>query len=86
MRTRFSSSKQMRAVFASQIIDQQVFFDHGFNYNVTSGEVDVDESQLDYSLLNNIPSIEGVPLVGNRTFPQLTLTSLTNQEIEALLS
>lgn len=75
----------MQAVFASQIIEQQVFFDHGFNYNVTSGEVDVDETQLNYELLDNIPSIEGVPLIGNKTFPQLTLTSLTNQEIEELL-
>ncbi len=76
----------MRTVFASQIVDQQIYFDHGFDYNVTSGEVDVDESQLDYSLLNNIPSIEGVPLIGNKTFPQLSMTSLTNSEIEALLS
>jgi hypothetical protein len=40
----------------------------------------------DYALLENKPSIEGVPLVGNKTFPQLNMKSLTNSEIENLLT
>lgn len=40
----------------------------------------------DYNDLENKPSIESVPLVGNSTFTQLGLQSLTNQEIEALLT
>lgn len=40
----------------------------------------------DYNDLENKPSIESVPLVGDITFIQLGLQSLTNQEIEALLT
>lgn len=40
----------------------------------------------DYNDLENKPSIESVPLVGDNTFIQLGLQSLTNQEIEALLT
>ena len=39
-----------------------------------------------YEQLDNLPSIEGVPLIGNKTFPQLNMASLTNNEIEALLT
>ena len=39
----------------------------------------------DYERLRNLPSIEGVPLIGDKTFPQLNMTKLTNSEIEALL-
>lgn len=40
----------------------------------------------DYNLLNNKPQIEGVTLEGNKTFEELTLVSLTNAEIEQLLT
>ena len=39
-----------------------------------------------YNLLYNKPQIEGVTLEGNKTFEELTLISLTNAEIEQLLS
>lgn len=40
----------------------------------------------DYNDLTNKPSIEGVTLQGNKTFPELKLDVLTNIEIENLLS
>lgn len=40
----------------------------------------------DYNLLYNKPQIEGVTLEGNKSFEELTLVSLTNAEIEQLLS
>lgn len=40
----------------------------------------------DYERLDNLPMIEGVTLIGNKTFPQLNMASLTNQEIEDLLT
>lgn len=43
------------------------------------------EDGTDYERLRNLPSIEGVPLIGNKTFPQLNMSKLTNSEIEALL-
>lgn len=39
----------------------------------------------DYELLINKPQIEGVTLIGNKTFEELTLIGLTNEELEALL-
>lgn len=39
----------------------------------------------DYTLLDNKPSINGVTLVGNKTFPQLDLLRITNQELEEIL-
>lgn len=39
----------------------------------------------DYERLRNLPSIEGVTLIGDKTFPQLNMSKLTNTEIEALL-
>ncbi len=41
--------------------------------------------QSDYEKLDNIPSIEGIPLVGDKTFNQLQMSKLTNSDIEALL-
>lgn len=40
----------------------------------------------DYNVLENKPSIEGVPLIGDQSFAQLHMNSLTNAEIEALLN
>ncbi len=39
----------------------------------------------DYEDLSNKPSIESVTLQGNKTFSDLGLEALTNEEIEALL-
>lgn len=41
---------------------------------------------ISYDDLIDRPAIEGVTLTGDKTFPQLNLKSLTNSEIEALLS
>ena len=41
--------------------------------------------QKDYEELDNIPSIEGIPLIGDKTFHQLQMMRLTNSDIEALL-
>lgn len=38
-----------------------------------------------YNDLNNKPKIEGVELIGDKTFEELNLSSLTNTEIEDLL-
>ena len=38
-----------------------------------------------YEKLNNLPSIEGIPLIGNKTFTQLQMSKLTNADIELLL-
>lgn len=40
----------------------------------------------DYTVLKNKPQIEGVELIGNKTFADLHLTSLSNTDIEQLLS
>lgn len=42
--------------------------------------------QNDYEGLNNLPQIEGVTLIGNKSFEDLNLHALTNAEIEALLT
>lgn len=39
----------------------------------------------DYNDLENKPQIEGVTLIGNKTFPELTLINLTNEELETML-
>ena len=39
----------------------------------------------DYEDLSNKPSIEDVVLMGNKSFSDLGLEALTNEEIEALL-
>lgn len=43
------------------------------------------EELKNYEKLNNIPSIEGVPLIGDKTFAQLQMQKLTNTDIESLL-
>lgn len=48
-------------------------------------EIDV-MTNKDYNELDNKPSINGVTLIGDKSFPNLNLLSLTNQEIEYLLS
>lgn len=41
---------------------------------------------VDYGKLTNKPKIEGVTLQGNKTFEDLSLSSLSNLEIENMLS
>ena len=40
----------------------------------------------DYNDLRNKPSIEGVELVGDKSFEELNLQSLTNTELENMLT
>lgn len=49
-------------------------------------DYDSEFADFDYNELENKPSIEGVPLMGNQTLPALNLNALTNQELEQLLS
>lgn len=46
----------------------------------------IDVQNIDYTLLGNLPQIEGVTLVGNKTFADLGLEALTAAEIEAALT
>ena len=45
-----------------------------------------DLNNIDYELLGNLPQIEGVELIGNKTFEDLGLTALTSAEVEAALT
>lgn len=45
-----------------------------------------ESDNLDYNVLSNKPSIEGITLENDKTFGALGLQALTNSEIEALLT
>ena len=45
-----------------------------------------DLNNIDYELLGNLPQIEGVELIGNKTFEDLGLTALTAAEVETVLT
>lgn len=76
-------------MFNAQIEFKDKKFEASFNSN---GAFNADFSRRtvteikDYERLYNLPMIEGVTLIGNKTFPQLNMASLTNQEIEDLLT
>jgi hypothetical protein len=53
--------------------------------SATLGQTVTVSGTTDYEHLRNLPSIEGVTLIGDKTFPQLNMSKLTNSEIEALL-
>ncbi len=40
----------------------------------------------DYEKLENLPQIEGVTLIGNKSFVQLNMARITNSELEELLT
>lgn len=44
------------------------------------------EKSIDYERLINLPKIEGTTLIGDKTFEELNLNSLTNSELEELLT
>lgn len=46
----------------------------------------IDLQNIDYELLLNLPQIEDVKLIGNKTFEDLGLTALTAAEVEAVLT
>lgn len=39
-----------------------------------------------YEELQNLPQIEGVTLIGNKSFAQLNMSRITNSELEELLT
>jgi hypothetical protein len=45
-----------------------------------------DLNNIDYELLGNLPQIEGVELIGNKTFEDIGLVALTAAEIQAALT
>lgn len=50
--------------------------------SVTANNITI---ETDYNEIKNKPQIEGNELVGNKTFKQLGISTLTEQEIEKLL-
>lgn len=46
----------------------------------------IDLNNINYELLGNLPQIEGVELIGNKTFEDLGLVALTAAEVEAILT
>lgn len=54
-------------------------------FRVTFGEVN-EMVEKDYEKLINRPKIESVELIGDKSFEQLGLLSITNSEIEAILT
>lgn len=68
---------------ASEIPDTVLLFDTD---EVGDEDITIPPLSTDYATLNNKPSVEGVTLVGNKTFPQLGLESITNTELENLLT
>lgn len=46
----------------------------------------IDLNNIDYELLGNLPRIQGVKLIGNKTFEDLGLSALTSAEVEAALT
>lgn len=69
---------------ASEIPDTVLLFD--VDDVGDSGDIDIPTLNSNYETLSNKPSVEGVTLIGNKTFPQLGLESITNVELENLLT
>ena len=59
--------------------------DSGDNAALNVGSTTV-VSVNDYEELRNKPRIEGVELIGDKTFEELNLQSLTNSELENMLT
>lgn len=49
-------------------------------------EIEIESGTSDYELLQNKPQIEGIELLGNKTFEELQLQALTNLELEDLIN
>ena len=59
--------------------------DSGDNAALNVGSTTV-VSVNDYNVLRNKPSIEGVELIGDKSFEELNLQRLTNTELENMLT
>ena len=46
----------------------------------------IDISTISYETLQNLPQINGIELIGNKTFEDLGLTALSSREIESVLT
>lgn len=71
-------------VSSSGLVDTyKITFTNGTEttFDVTNGEDGTDN----YESLVNKPQIEGVTLIGNKSFSELSLNALTNIEIEEIL-
>lgn len=68
------------SVIDMQIVDIDQIVDIEMNEVINNG------GTKNYNDLNNKPMIEGVELVGNKTYEELNLSGLTNAEIEELLN
>lgn len=51
------------------------------------GEIDLPKHIMyrDYEILDNLPKIEGVTLIGDKTYEELNLLRISNTELEELL-
>jgi len=54
------------------------------SYEMSVGSIVERESSRDYEELNNLPSIEGTTLIGNKTTEELGISSIGNAAILAL--
>lgn len=72
---RFSTDEPMRVNFDSGSLDMAAIF----------GDATV-VRENDYERLINHPKIESVELVGDKSFAQLGLVTVTNSEIEAIFN
>lgn len=73
----------MTIVDIDQVIDLSVGSDAPVS--VDTNEIINTGGTMNYNDLTNKPMIEGVALVGDKTYEELNLSSLSNAEIEALL-
>ena len=48
--------------------------------------IEMQTGTSDYELLENKPQIEGIELLGNKTFEELQMQALTNLELENLIN
>lgn len=46
----------------------------------------VNRAVTNYEALSNLPQIEGVTLIGNKSFAQLNMVRMTNSELEEMLT
>lgn len=55
--------------------------------NKLNGEVSLPSHIMykDYEILDNLPKIEGVTLIGDKTYEELNLDRISNSELEQLL-
>ena len=67
-------------------LDNRIVGTASSNEGNISGEISIPKIVMEnnYNLLENKPQIEGIELVGNKTFEELTLVSITNAELENL--